>query len=60
MKITKKILKKRYRSVDSEKKTGFKSWIRENGKEIVQYYKDKSTGDLDFSDDAMKLMENFI
>ena len=60
MKITKKILKKRYRSVDSEKKTGFKSRIRENGKEIVQYYKDKSTGDLDFSDDAMKLMENFI
>ena len=64
MKITKKLLRNRHKAAlkaDAKKKVkSFRSWVNDTGQDIVSYYKNKSVEELDFSDEALKLLEKFI
>ena len=65
MKITKKLLRNRHKAAIKEntkekKVKSFKSWLNDTGQEIVAHYKNKSEDELDFSDEALKLLEKFV
>ena len=65
MKITKKLLRNKHKAAIKEntkekKVKSFKSWLNDTGQEIVAHYKDKSEDGLEFSDEALKLLEDFI
>lgn len=62
MKITKKMLLQRWASARKNSKTDigpFKSWIKSNGKEVLEYLGQHNGGsnNLDFTDEALKLLE---
>jgi len=65
MKVTKKLLRNKHKAAlkadTKEKKVQpFRVWVKDNGKDIISHYKNKSVDELDFSDEALKLLEKFI
>ena len=65
MKLTKRMLRNRYKATLKAAKEGakipsFKKWVNDNGKDIVSHYKDKSVGELEYTDETMKLLLEFL
>ena len=60
MKITKTDLRNKHRKDDNKEKLSFKQWVARNGKELISDYKNKSETELDFTDEALKLLQDFI
>lgn len=47
-------------SKDKAVKQSFKQWLKDNGKIVVLALQATAEGELDFSDEALKLIEEFI
>lgn len=65
MKLTKKMLrrhhKKALKNATQENPVGsFRSWTKQNGKQIIDHFKSLSSSDLDYTDNCIKLLENHI
>lgn len=65
MKISKQMLQGRWKSARKEagdkwQNQSFKAWLKDNGKSVINHFQQKAEGELDFTDNALKLVEEFI
>ncbi len=47
-------------SKDKALKQSFKQWLKDNCKSVINHFQQKAEGELDFTDKALKLVEEFI